>query len=76
MDTKGRRIYHPIQRDYVTFVRTAEETAGEYLLIEVELAPHGGNARHRHLAFTETFEAIEGELHLHTDGAGPRPPAR
>ncbi len=36
-----RRIYHPIQRDAVTFLETAEETNGEYLLIEVELAPHG-----------------------------------
>ena len=68
MAIQESRIYHPIQRDYVTFLRTAEETDGELLLIEVELAPHGGNALHRHLAFTETFEAVEGELHMHLGG--------
>jgi quercetin dioxygenase-like cupin family protein len=68
MAVTERRIYHPLQRDYVTFLQTAEETGGEYLLIEVELAPHGGNPLHRHLAFTETFEGVEGELYVHRAG--------
>lgn len=34
-----RRIYNPIQKDFVTFLKTHDETNGEYSLVEVELAP-------------------------------------
>ncbi len=37
--TGQRRYYHPIQKDYATFLGTSEETGGEYTLIEVEVAP-------------------------------------
>lgn len=30
-----RKIYNPIQKDYVTFLKTNEETDGEYTLVEV-----------------------------------------
>ena len=40
--TPQRRYYHPIQKDYATFLETSEETGGEYSLIEVEVAPGGG----------------------------------
>jgi hypothetical protein len=30
----NRRIYDPIQKDYATFLKTAEESGGEYTLIE------------------------------------------
>ena len=33
----SRRIYNPVQKDYVTFLKTGEETKGEYTLVEVEL---------------------------------------
>lgn len=62
------KIYHPIQQDWVTFLRTGEEIDGGHLLIEIELAPHGGNVLHRHRTFTETFEPVEGELHVERDG--------
>jgi hypothetical protein len=41
-----RRYYHPIQKDYATFLQTSEEMGGEYTLIEVEVAPGGGNEPH------------------------------
>ena len=40
----SRRIYNPIQKDYVTFLKTASETNGEYTLVEVELSSKGGVA--------------------------------
>ncbi len=40
--TRVQRYYHPIQKDYATFLQTSEETSGEYTLIEVEVAPGGG----------------------------------
>jgi quercetin dioxygenase-like cupin family protein len=57
---KTRTIYHPIQQDYATFVELVEETGRS--LIEVEVAPGGGNDPHRHLSYAEHFEVIEGEL--------------
>ncbi len=29
----GRRYYHPLQRDYATFLETSEETGGERTLM-------------------------------------------
>lgn len=36
---RQRRYYHPVQKDYATFLQTSEETGGEHTLIEVEVAP-------------------------------------
>lgn len=59
-----RRIYNPVQQDAVTFLQTAAETLGEFSLVEVELAPGGGNPLHYHIEFTERFEVLSGELRL------------
>jgi quercetin dioxygenase-like cupin family protein len=64
MVTATRRFYNPIQKDAATFLKTASETNGEYTLVEVELAPHGGNDLHYHTEFTEAFEVLEGELNV------------
>lgn len=58
----SRRIYNPLQKDYVTFVETSAETNGERTLLRIELAPGGGNKPHYHNVFTERFEVAEGEL--------------
>jgi len=57
-----RRIYNPIQKDYVTFLKTSEETNGQYTLVEVELAPKGGVGLHYHKTYSEKFDCLEGEL--------------
>ena len=59
-----RRYYHPGQKDYATFLETSEETGGERTLIEIELAPGGGNAPHYHLTYDEHFEVLEGALEV------------
>jgi mannose-6-phosphate isomerase-like protein (cupin superfamily) len=66
--TRDRVIENPVIGDRVTFLKTTEETGGEYLLAEIELAPHGGNAMHYHLTFTEAFEVLEGRLNVDVDG--------
>ena len=58
----ARTIYHPIQRDRVTFLKTAAETGSELMLVEVELAPGGGNDLHYHTTFSERFIPITGDL--------------
>src|SRR4051794_848397 len=49
----SRRFYNPVQKDYATFLETSEESGGARTLIQVELAPRGGNALHRHLTYAE-----------------------
>jgi quercetin dioxygenase-like cupin family protein len=57
-----RSIYSPLQRDRVTFLETAAESGGTRTLLEIELAPGGGNAPHRHLTYAERFEVVFGTL--------------
>jgi mannose-6-phosphate isomerase-like protein (cupin superfamily) len=59
-----RVIDNPVLKDRVTFIKTGQETYGEYLLLKLELAPHGGNLMHYHRTFTETFTVVDGQLHL------------
>lgn len=62
------RIFHPIQRDYATFLATSRDTGGDRTVLEVELAPGGGNAPHVHPSFDERFELLAGTLAVHVDG--------
>lgn len=63
-----RRIYHPIQKDYATFLETSEETGGERTLIEIEVAPGGGTTPHYHLTYAEHFEVVSGALEVMVGG--------
>jgi len=64
----GRRYYHPLQKDYATFLETSEETGGDRTLIEVEVAPGGENDTHFHKTYEEHFEVIEGSLEVLVGG--------
>ena len=57
-----RTIYNPIQKDTVTFLKTAADTNGEYTLVEVTLADGGGVGLHYHKTYAEKFDCTEGEL--------------
>ena len=57
-----RTIENPIIKDTITFIRTSDETNGEFSEIVVELAPGGGNEPHFHTSFVESFTPIDGEL--------------
>ena len=63
----NRRIYNPIQKDYVTFIKTSDDTKGEYTLVEVELADGGGVGLHYHKTYSEKFICSEGELQVRLD---------
>ena len=64
MEDQNRVIENPVLGDKITFVKTAGETNGEYLLMKSELSPHGGVTLHYHVTFTETFDVLEGRLHV------------
>lgn len=60
--TLPKTITHPLIGDTVTFLKTAAETNGDYILVEVVLLPGGGNDPHYHVDYTEHFEVLEGVL--------------
>lgn len=58
-----KRVFsNPRIKDVVTFIKTSRETGGAYTLVEVELAPGGGNGMHVHYSYDEEFTAINGTL--------------
>lgn len=59
-----RKIYNPIQKDYVTFLKTHADTNGECTLVEVELATGGGVGLHYHKTYSEKFDCLEGEVEV------------
>jgi quercetin dioxygenase-like cupin family protein len=59
---KERKIYNPVQKDSVTFLRTSRETGGDFTLVDVELASGGGVGLHYHKAYSEKFTVTDGEL--------------
>lgn len=59
-----RKIYNPVQKDYVTFLKTSAETNGEYTLVEVELADGGGVGLHYHKTYSEKFDCLQGEVQI------------
>jgi mannose-6-phosphate isomerase-like protein (cupin superfamily) len=61
---KPRRITNPLIDDVVTFLETTEETGGDHVLLELDLAPYGGrdNPMHIHLVQSETFRVKEGRV--------------
>lgn len=59
-----RKIYNPIQKDQVLFLKTHADTNGECTLVEVELAPGGGVGLHYHKTYSEKFDCLEGEVQV------------
>jgi quercetin dioxygenase-like cupin family protein len=59
-----RKIYNPIQKDHVTFLKTYADTNGESTLVEVELADGGGVGLHYHKTYSEKFHCVEGEVQV------------
>jgi quercetin dioxygenase-like cupin family protein len=59
-----RKIYNPIQKDTVVFLKTHGDTNGEYTLVEVELANGGGVGLHYHKTYSEKFTCLEGDVQV------------
>lgn len=59
-----RKIYNPIQKDQVVFLKTHADTNGECTLVEVELADGGGVGLHYHKTYSEKFDCVEGEVQV------------
>lgn len=60
-----RTVTHKVTGEQITFIETAFETEGKYLLIEVSLPAFGqGPPLHVHTEFDEAFEIISGKLEI------------
>lgn len=59
-----RIFFNPIINDTATFIKTSEETKGEYTLLQIELYKSEGPPLHFHKTFSEKFEVIKGRLYL------------
>ena len=56
------RHYHPIQKDYATFLKSVNDPGSTVTLAEVEVHPGGGTEPHYHLSYAEHFHVISGTL--------------
>ena len=63
-----RIFQHAKIKDVVTIVKSSEDTHGCYILLEVQLAPGGGNITHYHTSLSEEFIPIAGVLALEVNG--------
>jgi mannose-6-phosphate isomerase-like protein (cupin superfamily) len=69
MAKRGDVIEHPVTGERITFLQTAEETNGEYALLDLHVKPHGFVAApHVHPRLQETFEIREGTFTFVIDG--------
>jgi len=59
-----RKIYNPIQKDQVTFIKTHADTDGACTLVEVELADGGGVGLHYHKTYSEEFQCLQGVVEV------------
>jgi len=63
MSRSGQTIQNPVSGERITFLRTAEETAGELLELELELAADGRvPGAHVHPEQEERFEVLAGTM--------------
>ena len=58
----GEEIYNPAQNGRVVFRKTARDTDGELLRLELFVSPRGGNPLHVHPRQEEYFETVSGTL--------------
>jgi quercetin dioxygenase-like cupin family protein len=69
MIRSGDTLHNPVTGETLRFVKSAADTDGEYVLLEVVVEPRGAvAAAHIHPYQTETFEILEGRVGFKVGG--------
>ena len=64
-----RTIENPVEGVQLTFLQTAQETAGARIVLRMVVAPGGGVNPEVHTKFTESYEVLEGTLAFELGGS-------
>ena len=62
MARAGEEIYNPVQQDRIIWRKTARDTDGELLRLDLFVSPGGGNPLHVHPLQEEYFKAVSGTV--------------
>ena len=62
MAKAGEEIYNPVQQDRIIWRRTAQDTNGDLLSVDLFVSPRGGNPLHVHPLQEEHFKVVSGTL--------------
>jgi quercetin dioxygenase-like cupin family protein len=66
MSAQSRTVVNPVNGEKVTFLKTTEETSGNYLLAELELTAKGKIPLHYHPGMTERLKVLDGRINIRT----------
>jgi quercetin dioxygenase-like cupin family protein len=67
MARAGEEIYNPVQQDRIVWRKTARDTNGELLSVDLFVSPRGGNPLHVHPRQEEYFKAVSGTIGVQVD---------
>ena len=62
MAKSGEVLYNPVLQDRIVYRKTAQDTDGELLRLDLFVSPRGGNPLHVHPLQEEYFKAVSGTL--------------
>ena len=62
MAKSGEVLYNPVLQDRILYLKTAQDTDGELLSLDLFVSPRGGNPLHVHPLQEEYFKAVSGTL--------------
>lgn len=62
IDVSGRKLDNPQTKERITFIKTAEDTNGEYVKLEIVLPPGGHVPMNYHRFYSESYEVVDGRL--------------
>ena len=60
MARAGEQIHNPVQQDRIIWRKTARDTGGDLLSVDLFVSPRGGNPLHVHPRQEEYFKAVSG----------------
>ncbi|KAF2639741.1 hypothetical protein P280DRAFT_550432 [Massarina eburnea CBS 473.64] len=70
LDSKKRKIYNPVQKNWAYIQKYGRETQGAYGIGTGSLQPGGENGAHWHGSYSETFTSLKGDVGVYSASRG------